>query len=574
MNVALYARVSTDDQAERGTVGVQVDFFRRWCELHGHTSAGEYIDEGVSGVVPVHDRPAGARLLAGAGGGQFEQVALFRLDRLARDTGVALNAVKTLEGRGVRLVSMTEAFDTNTASGRLMLDILASFAGFERNAIRERADEGRRKKATAGGWLGGVVPPYGYVVEGRGAEARLAPDETPEPTFGGMTRAHIVRWIYAQVAGGVQTATGVARHLTAIGLPTSTGRGSVWANEHIVRLIRRVVYRGVQERGAGNARSNLRGIETPCAALVDADTWQRAADRLVANRRFSRPESARDYLLRGLITCFHCGGTYTGYVCKGSEGKLSDNTGGGTSYRCHRQASGSPCPGNPKAVSGDIEDFVWGEVLVWLAAPETIEKATRAVAPPMNGATGNERGTERARLVAARERKEAERQAVLKIFRQGLIGERDRAAQFADIAAETTVLDSEIARLDAAAELEREGEAVAVDAGRAVRDIAGQYLGRISAMTRGAKRELIELLVSRVEVTTRETGRVFASGRTEREATARVYFRFPAPPTGKPYPTSITTRPAPTDAASVRTSLTAVPTAVPLLRLCLATWPP
>lgn len=561
-NVALYARVSTDDQAERGTVRAQLDFFRRWCELHGHTNAGEYVDEGVSGVVPVQDRPAGARLLADAATGRFEQVALFRLDRLARDTSVALNAVKQMEACGVRLVSMTEAFDTNTASGRLMLDILASFAGFERNAIRERADEGRRKKAASGGWLGGVVPPYGYVVEGRGGDGRLAPDETPEPVFWGMTRAGIVRWIYARVAGGDLTATGVAKHLTAIGLPTSTGRGSVWANEHIVRLLRRTVYKGVQERGTENARSNLKGIETPCAALVDADTWQGAADQLVANRRFSRPEAARDYLLRGLITCSGCGGAYTGYVCKGSEKRLTDDTGTGTSYRCHRQASGTKCPGNPKAVSGDIEDFVWGEVLAWLSAPDTVEEAARTATPPPNGATGLGREAERARLVAARERKEAERQAVLKLFRQGLIGESDRATQFADIAAETAVLDSEISRLDDAEDLEREGEAMAVDAGRAVRDIASRYLAGIGTMTRGAKRELIELLVERIEVSTLLTGRVFASGKPEREATARVFFRFPASPTGKPYPTLRTTRPAPSEAASGRTSLTAVPTAV------------
>ena len=550
MKVALYARVSTDDQAERGTVGAQVDFFRRWCELHDHPPGGEYIDEGISGTVAFASRPAGARLLADAARGAFEEVALFRLDRLARDTSVALDAVKLLDALRVRLISMTEPFDTATASGKLMLDILASFAGYERNAIHERASEGRRKKATAGGWLGGKVAPYGYRIEGTGGSSRLVPDDTPEPAFGGVSRAEIVRWAYGEVSSGARTASAVASYFTAIGLPTSTGKSGRWAKEHIVRMIRRSVYRGVQVRGEENARSNLRGMETPCPALVDEKTWEAAIERLVYNRRFSRTDPARYYILRGLMVCAHCGGSYTGFMRAGWKERLNETSGNGTLYRCHRHAAGRGCPGDPKAIDGTIEDFVWDECVAWLRAPETVEGRVADAQAARKKDQGDAPSAERERLAAARGRKESERQAVLKLYRQGAITEDDRAAQFADIAAETAVLDTEIARIDDAARIDRESAVVIADTVANVRAIAEANLANIGSSTREQRRAIIELLVRRVVVTTEATGKVYArSGRIERAVDAALFFRF-----------------------AECTGVTAVPTAVTPVHLCMARW--
>src|SRR5215510_12143215 len=109
-------------------------------------------------------RPAGIRLLQAAKQKKFDQLLVFKLDRLGRDARLILNAVAELEKHGVRVRSMTEEFDTATATGRLTLTMLSGFAAHERELIRERSIAGTNRKVEAGAWFG--VVPYGYMKVG------------------------------------------------------------------------------------------------------------------------------------------------------------------------------------------------------------------------------------------------------------------------------------------------------------------------------------------------------------------------------------------------------------------------
>ena len=93
-----------------------------------------YADDGVSGTVAVEKRPGARRMLEDARRGKFDQLLVFKLDRLGRDTTLILNAVKTLKDYGVRVRSMTEEFDSATPSGYLMLTMLSG-CGFRGMAI-------------------------------------------------------------------------------------------------------------------------------------------------------------------------------------------------------------------------------------------------------------------------------------------------------------------------------------------------------------------------------------------------------------------------------------------------------
>src|ERR1051325_11380793 len=161
MPIAIYLRVSTEEQRERQSIATQRDFAARYCDLHQHQVHKSYDDDGVSGTVPLEQRPAGIQLLDDARHGKFDQLLVFKLDRLGRETRLILNAVAELEKYGVRVRSMTEEFDTATATGRLMLTMLSGFAAHEREVIRERSVAGTNRKAEAGLWMGGIVP-YGY----------------------------------------------------------------------------------------------------------------------------------------------------------------------------------------------------------------------------------------------------------------------------------------------------------------------------------------------------------------------------------------------------------------------------
>src|ERR1700690_2218687 len=187
MAVGVYVRVSTEEQRERQSIVTQREFGTRYCDLHELPIHETYADDGVSGTVPLESRPGGIRLLEDARNHKFDQLLVFKLDRLGRDTRLILNAVAELEKRGVRVRSMTEEFDTATATGRLMLTMLSGFAAHERELIRERSVAGTDRLARAGAWLGGIVP-YGYRKEGEDKDARIEVnhERTPGSQFRGV----------------------------------------------------------------------------------------------------------------------------------------------------------------------------------------------------------------------------------------------------------------------------------------------------------------------------------------------------------------------------------------------------
>src|SRR5579863_4093119 len=101
--VGIYLRVSTEEQRERQSILTQKDFAERYCGLHQYQIHHIYADDGISGTVPLDRRPQASQFLRDARLGKFDQLLVFRLDRLGRDTRVILNAVDELEKAGVRL---------------------------------------------------------------------------------------------------------------------------------------------------------------------------------------------------------------------------------------------------------------------------------------------------------------------------------------------------------------------------------------------------------------------------------------------------------------------------------------
>jgi len=142
---ALYARVSTDEQSPE----LQVAELRRLAELRGWRVVDEYVDHGVSGAK--ESRPALDRLLADAQAGELDLVAVWKLDRLGRSLQHLLRTLDSLTGWGVQFVSARDSgIDTTSPSGRLMLHMLAAFAQFERDLLRERVIAGVRRAQAAG----------------------------------------------------------------------------------------------------------------------------------------------------------------------------------------------------------------------------------------------------------------------------------------------------------------------------------------------------------------------------------------------------------------------------------------
>lgn len=147
LRAALYARVSTVGHGQ--DVGLQLDELRLVAEQRGWLVVDEFIDEGVSGVQT--SRPALDRMLAGAQAGRFDVVAVWKLDRLGRSLQHVLSILDQLTSQGVEFVSLRDAgMDSTTPAGRLFTAMIAAFAAFERDLIRERVVAGVRRAQAAG----------------------------------------------------------------------------------------------------------------------------------------------------------------------------------------------------------------------------------------------------------------------------------------------------------------------------------------------------------------------------------------------------------------------------------------
>lgn len=516
--VALYARVSSEDQATAGTIENQVAFFRRWAELHGRTVAGEYLDDGVRGVIPWSERPGTLQLLADVRAGVVQEVAVYRVDRIGRDLRVIMDAISALESHSVKLVSMTEPFDTSTPSGSLIITILAAFAGFERQSILARAQEGQKRKARAGGWLGGSRCAYGYQVVGKRHDARLALDLSPVPEFGAeATRQTVVLWIFQQVASGRKSAVKVAEELTALGVPAYLG--GKWAAAVVARMIGNPVYKGEHRYGDEyGTTSALAELTAPVPAIVPVALWDDANEALKQNRRLSDKGKRRDYLLRGLIVCGHCGSSYTAITMPGYEDEADATYNAkGVRYRCNAKTYKGRICTESKSVSGALETTVWDACRYWLQRPE--EVAAMLEAQATQGSNEAQESAAWERVQAALIAKQSERLNVARLHRKGTYDDATAEAMLAEVAQEEQILKLELTHLEqqraAAADLTRFGQ----ESLRAMQVLASR-LATGDAPSWTEKRMVIEALVEKITVTTR----INEKGKKEPDVVVR--FRF------------------------------------------------
>jgi DNA invertase Pin-like site-specific DNA recombinase len=143
--VALYYRVST--RRDQTTENQRIEL-RRYCERQGWQVAGEYDDSGVSGAKG--DRSALAQMMQDAARGRFKVVCVWKIDRLARSVADLLNILATLRSQGVDFVSTTQAIDTTTSYGKMVMTFLGAIAEFERSLIVERVKVGIERAKSEG----------------------------------------------------------------------------------------------------------------------------------------------------------------------------------------------------------------------------------------------------------------------------------------------------------------------------------------------------------------------------------------------------------------------------------------
>lgn len=523
-SVALYLRVSTEEQRERQSIDTQREFGEKYTDLHQLRVHRVYPDDGISGTVPLEKRPEGQRILQAARCGEFSQLLVYKLDRLGRDTRLILNAVAELEKLGVRVRSMTEEFDTATATGRLMLTMLSGFAAHERDQIRERSMAGTDRLARAGAWLGGIVP-YGYRKEGEDKEARIVISEDEIPGVG-ISEAEVIRQVYRMAANERATCVRIADFLNMLQVPCAYARdgrltirgkrkqktSGLWRAGRIRNMLINATYMGRHEYGK-RSKVQRPTIVREVPAIVDETTWRKAQQVLKSNFLFGIRSNKHLYLLRGMAKCGLCGLTFIGTHTIRPKGKVDSY------YRCNGKhatrgiygAEGKRCPS--KDVNGIfLEDAIWNDIEQFLRDPGEVAEILRQKIV----ARSHDRAPEfdRRSVEIALETKVEERARVLGLFRKGRIDEAALNAQLDEIQAEEESLRT---RLDAARAPEPAQEAAALASVPAMLEKLREKLeGGISWEL---KRQLVEVLVDGITVDTIGIGK-------SREATVNVRYKF------------------------------------------------
>jgi len=324
MQVALYARVSTPNQQQEGTIASQVQSLHLYIRHQGWSllPTHEYIDEGVSGARL--DRPALDRLRDCAQRGEFDAVVVLSPDRLARNYAHQWLLIEEFEKLQVQWIFLQNPFG-DTPQGKLLTQMQGMMAEYERAQIHERTRRGRLEKARRGEFIPWAYSCYGYryLPKRHGCSPQVVIDPT---------EAEVVRQIYRAVVEDHVSCRQLTKRLNESQTPTPSGKNQVWQPATVRNILTNRVY-------AGQARYNYRQPVLPqyrkadethlhylktgrsyrppqdwvwseAPAIITPELFEKAQLQLHRNaevaRKMYQPTSRR-YLLRTLVKCGECG---------------------------------------------------------------------------------------------------------------------------------------------------------------------------------------------------------------------------------------------------------------------------
>jgi site-specific DNA recombinase len=504
MRVALYARVSSEAQEARGTIGSQLEVLRARVAAEGHELVAEFCDDGYSGARL--NRPGLDALRDQAEAGAFDAVWCLSPDRLARVYAYQVLVLDELEQFGVPVHFSDAPPLDDDPQARLLTQVQGVIAEYERAKISERNRRGRLFRARAGEIVTWKAP-YGY--------RRMPRDATgPARLEVFAPEAAVVRRIYDDYVTGGFSIRHIMRALNTEQIPTPTGKAEWW-HSTLCRILSNEAYVGRvyfnqtetiptnTTTNPGRRRSTTQRrrpredwIKISCPPIVDEAIFEAAQQVSRDNSKWS-PRNLQDeaWLLRGLVRCGTCD------TCLNSH-KLGRTTDKIHRYYTCRNKARSGVPGqqrcSERSVRADVLDaFVFEQVKSALLRPTVLcagEAALRAATPTTDDAL---LAAELDRLARKIENNRAERRRLVDLYQSGLLelNEVQRRAREVDTRHDTLTKQRD--------ELIAQRQQLTIDNNlqHRVGDFARRAVHGVDKLNFEQRQQLLRLIVDHVSIT-------------------------------------------------------------------------
>jgi site-specific DNA recombinase len=506
---AFYARVSSDRQAEEGTIASQIAALRqRIASDQGQVEPDlEFLDDGYSGATLL--RPALERLRDQAAAGALDRLYVQSPDRLARNYAYQFLLLDEFRRAGVEVVFLNHAFG-RSAEDDLLLQVQGVIAEYERAKISERSRRGKLHAARTGQVSVLAGAPYGYSYVGKQAGGGQARYEIV------AEQARVVQQIFAWTARERLSLQAVCRRLAEQGVPSPSGQ-PCWSRATLAYLLRNPAYMGsagfgksrirprqpslrprrgrpeIPRRAYSVTRRDTQPESIAVPALVSADDFAVVAEQLAENRQRQRQRRAgARYLLQGLVVCARCG-----YALYGITQHYRAKSVSYAYYRCTgcraQRAAGQVRCTLPSVQGSALETAVWADVCSLLKHPQKIEEEYEERLRQRPGET-SARGIEPLARVIDKVKRSIGR--LIDLYSEGFVDKSELTPRLKSAKDRLAKLEAEAQTLQAA-EAERAELRLALTR---LQDFAEQVQQGLQRAAWTTRREVIRALVKRVEV--------------------------------------------------------------------------
>jgi site-specific DNA recombinase len=376
MNIAIYARVSSDTQTREGTINSQIEALRDYAQANNLTIVQECLDDGFSGAEL--NRPGLDQLRDIAQDGLIDAILVLSPDRLSRKQANQIILLEEFKKGNIQVL-FTNQKSGDTPEDNLMLQIQGAISEYERAKIADRVRRGT-KHAVKNGQVIGNFAPYGYRFVAKNGNTLAHWEINPE-------EAEIVRLIFDLYTNKKLNSRAISRHLGENGILTRSG--AKWWESTILDILKNETYLGIaymfknksvtpgknpklkkyrkRKNSAKEARPREDWIGIPVTQIIERELWESAQRQLKENAyRSRRNNNKHNYLLRGLVVCGLCGSIASGYVSNKS-----------TYYSCgakrNKNITTKPHDENIIVKHPDFDSRVWAGLVELLDNPDNLK---------------------------------------------------------------------------------------------------------------------------------------------------------------------------------------------------------